>query len=176
MVPKLIVPGLLVTNIALTISAAIACGDKLMLLAGGGRFRQVYARTHPASILAYVRPNSAVPGVVRELELQRTLQQTGYTFFAVQDAPRLDEALKTGKYDVLLIDIADVEGLEQRLSARSMPLVLPVVYKATKDDATTIQKRFHCILKAPGSADRYLAALDQAMMTRLKGSNLKVKR
>ena len=172
---KMFVVGLLLASVALTVTAAIACGDKLMLFAGGGRFRQVYARTHPASILAYVRENSAVPGVVKEL--QHTLQQTGYKFFVVEDAPGLDEALKTGKYDLLLIDVADAQGLEQQArSAPSMPMVLPVVYRSTKADAATVQKRFHCILKAPGSADRYLAALDEAMMVRSKGVALKAAR
>ena len=169
---KAFVVGLVLVSAALTITA---CGDKLMLLAGGGRFRQVYARTHPASILAYARQNSAVPGVVKKL--QRTLQQSGYKFFVVEDAPRFDEALKTGKYDLLLIDVADAEGLEQQVrSAPSMPFVLPVVYKSTKADAATVQKRFHCVLKAPGSADRYLAALDEAMLVRSKGGALKATR
>ncbi|PYT25800.1 MAG: hypothetical protein DMG57_23810, partial [Acidobacteria bacterium] len=146
-------------------TVAFACGDKLMLLVGGGRFRQVYARTHPASILAYARQNSAVPEVIRELGLEPALKQTGYKFFAVEDRPKLDEALKTGKYDLVLLDVVDAEGLEQQVrSAPSMPFVLPVVHKFNKADAATVHRKFHCILKAPGSIDRYLAALDEAMI------------
>jgi CheY-like chemotaxis protein len=169
---KLFIVGLVLASVALTITAAVACGDKLMLFAGGGRFRQVYARTHPASILAYVRQNSAVPGVVTELERQPALKQAGYKFFAVEDSTKLDEALKNGKYDLVLLDVADADGVEQQVrSAPSMPVVLPVVYKSTKAEAATVEKKFHCILKAPGSADRYLAALDEAMTVKSKGGS-----
>jgi hypothetical protein len=165
------------STVAITITAAFACGDKLMLLAGGGRFRQVYSRSHPASILAYVRQNSAVPAVVTELEHQPALKQAGYKFFAVEEPARLNEALKTGKYDLVLIDIADILGLEQQVrSAPSMPVVLPVVYKSSKAEAATVEKKFHCILKAPGSADRYLAALDDAMIVKSKGGSWKALR
>jgi DNA-binding NtrC family response regulator len=141
-----------------------------MLFSGGGRFRQIYGRSHPASILAYVRRNSAIPEVIADLERQPVLKQAGYKFFTIEEQSRLDEALKNGKYDLVLIDVADAAALEQQLrSAPSMPVVLPVVYKSTKADAATVQKKFHCILKAPGSADRYLAALDEAMMLRSKG-------
>lgn len=163
--------GFLIAAITFAGTVAFACGDKLMLLVGGGRFRQVYARTHRASILAYARQNSAVPEIVSELGLQRALKQTGYTFFAVEDRSKLEEQLMTGKYDLVLMDVADAEGLEQQVrSAPSMPFVLPVVYKFTKADAATVQKKFHCILKAPGTADHYVAALDEAMLLRSKGT------
>jgi len=141
-----------------------------MLFAAGGRLRQVYARTHPASILAYARRNSAVPGVVAELERHSTLKQAGYKFLAVEEQPRLDDALKNGKYDLLLIDAADAESLAPQVSpATSMPVVLPVVYKSTKAAASSVEKKYRCILKAPGTSDHYLAALDQAMTVRSKG-------
>jgi hypothetical protein len=174
-VPKPFVTGFLIAAFASTV--AFGCGDKLMLLVGGGRFRQVYTRTHPASILAYARQGSAVPEIVRAFGLQSALKQTGYKFFAVEDRPKFDEELKTGKYDLVLIDVVDAEGLEQQVqSAPATPFVLPVVYKFTKADAATVQKKFHCILKAPGNADRYLAALDEAMIFQAKGGTLKAVR
>lgn len=174
---KSFVAGLVLGSIAVTVTAAFACGDKLVLLAGTGRFRQVYARSHPASILAYAHQHSTAGTVIKDLEIQPVLKQAGYKFFAVEDAQKLDEALKTGKYDLVLMDGADADGLEKQVrSAPSIPWVLPVVYKPTKAETTVIEKRFHCVLKAPGKADQYLAALDDAMLARSKGGALKATR
>jgi hypothetical protein len=166
---KLLAAGLALVTAALLTSAAFACGDKLIFAVGGARFRQLYARTHPASILAYGRQNSAVPGVLKELEFQPVLKQAGYKFYSVEDSTKLDEALKTGKYDLVLVDASDAEGVEQQVrSTPSMPLVLPVVYKSTKAEARTVELKFHRVLKVPGSPDNYLAALDEAMIVRSK--------
>src|SRR6058998_1510311 len=101
-----------------------ACGDKLMLLTGGAWFRQVSSGVHPASILAFTRQNSPVSSVVRELEREPALHRAGHKLVAVQDFTRLDEALKNGKYDLVLVEPSDADGLAQQIrSAPSKPLV-----------------------------------------------------
>ena len=166
---KPFVAGLVFVTVTLATTAVFACGDKLMLLAGSARFRQVFPGSRPASILAYSRQNSSVHGLVNDLEHQSTLKHAGYKVFAIEDRTRLDEALKTGKFDLLLVDAADAEGLEpQARSAPSRPLVLPVVYKSTKAEAKSVERKFHCVLKAPSSPDRFLAAIDEAMGVKLK--------
>ena len=168
---KLLMGVLVFATATLAVTAALACGDKLMLFARGARFGQVYPRAHAASILAYTRQNSAVPGVVKDLELQPALKQAGHKLQVVEDPAALDEALKTGKYDLVLADVADVESLEQQVrSAPSSPMLLPVVYKPSKAEETAAGKKFRFVLKAPGKTDHYLAAIDKAMEQKLKGS------
>jgi hypothetical protein len=172
-VRRLLVMAMMVAAGALGSIAAFACGDNLMLLIGSTRYRLVY-NARPASILAFTRQNSAVPGIVSELEHQPALQRGGHKFYSVDDLSRLDEALKAGRYDLILADITDADGLEQRLqSAPSKAVVLPVVYNSTKAEAKAVEKRFHCVLKAPGSPSNYLAAIDGAMEVKLKGSSVK---
>jgi hypothetical protein len=152
---------------------AFACGDKLMLLIGSARYRQVY-NAHPASILAFTHQNSAVPRIISELEHQSPLKRGGHKFYRVDDLSRLDEALKAGQYDLVLADVSDADGLEQHLqTASSKPVVLPVVYNSTRAEAKAVEKRFHCVLKAPGSPSNYLAAIDDAMEVKLKGGAAK---
>jgi len=159
--------------VALVPIAVFACGDKLMLLIGSVRYRQVY-NAHPASILAFTGRNSSVLGIVSELEHQPALKRGGHKFYSVDDLARLDEALKAGKYDLVLADVTDADGLERRLqSAPSKAVVLPVVYNSTKAEAKAVEKKFHCVLKAPGSPSNYLAAIDDAMVVKLKGSSVK---
>jgi hypothetical protein len=146
------------------VTAALACGDKLMLLSHA-RLRQIY-RARPASILVYMRPNSAVPEIVRSLP---AVKESGlYKFYTVEDRGALDQALKGGKYDLLLADISDAEGLQQETrSSPSKPVVLPVVHKSSKAETMAAEKRFHCVLKAPSSANHYLDAIDEAMVVRM---------
>ena len=64
----------------------------------------------------------------------------------------------------MLADVADAESLEQLArSARSKPVIVPVVYKPTKAQQNAAQKEFHLLLKAPNNPGQYLAAIDQAM-------------
>ena len=164
---------MVVAAVALVPIAAFACGDKLMLLIGNARYRQVY-NSHPASILAFTRQNSAVPGIVSELEHQPALRRGGHRFYSVDDLSRLDEALKARPYDLVLADVTDADGLEQHLqTAPSRAVLLPVVYNSTKAEAKAAEKKFHCVLKAPGSPSNYLAAIDDAMEVRMKGVSVK---
>src|ERR1041385_1374736 len=99
---KLAAAGLIIATLAVTVTAVFACGDKLVLFSGVGRFRQVNAGAHPASILAYTRQNSTLPDVLQDLERQPTLKKAGHKFYSVGDPAQLDQALKTGHYDLLL--------------------------------------------------------------------------
>jgi DNA-binding NtrC family response regulator len=88
----------------------------------------------------------------------------------VENTAKLDSALTTGQFDLVLADVSDAEGLEEQVrSSPSMPLMLPIVYKSNKTATAAAEKRFHRVLKAPSNGDTYLAALDDAMEHRLKG-------
>src|SRR5438477_11667180 len=106
---------LVLVVLALAVSPAFACGDKLMLLVGNARFHQIFGGSHSASILAYAPENSSVSAVVKDLE--PAVKQAGGKLFAVADSIRLAEALKTGKYDLVLADLAEAEQLEAQLKA-----------------------------------------------------------
>ena len=70
-----------------------------------------------AAILAYVRQNSAVPGVVRELEQQSALRRAGHKVVVVDDLAKFEEALRTGTYDLVLADASDADTIEQQVRA-----------------------------------------------------------
>lgn len=165
--------GAILLTVVFSIANAFACGDKLMLLVGSARFRQVYGSSRPASILAYTHADSVVTGVIRDLEHQPALRQAGHKFHLVKDPTEPEEALKTGNYDVLLVDVGDAQGLiQQARSAPSRPTLLPVISKTNKAEAA-VGRKFHSVLKAPDSARHYLSAIDEALEARLKDGSLK---
>src|SRR5262249_49596962 len=96
-----------------------ACSDKLILTIGNVRFSQIYTSPRPPAILAYGPRNSPVAQVVQELEQQSAGKRAGLTFFYVDDRARLDQVLRTQKFDLLLVDSADADALQQE--AQTVP-------------------------------------------------------
>ena len=149
-------------------SVAWACGDKLMLVMGS---RHLLLKNHPAAILAFAG-NSRSAGLIRSLTSQPALQKAGHRFQVVESLSSLDSALKSGKYDLVMADLANATELSQRAASdASKAVMLPVAYQASKQEQSLAQKRYHCLLKAPGSTDNYLEAIDMAMDWKLKGAS-----
>ena len=172
----LLILGIATGTFCLAVTAALACGDKLMVLGRGVRFQGAYAAVRPAAILIYMHSGSAVPTAIRDPQLQPALKQAGHKLQSVEDPHQLDEALKSGKYDLVLADISDASDLEQQAqSAPSRPAVLPVVFKPTKTEAAAAEKRYQCVLKTPDKTAHYLATIDEAMELRLKAGQGKSK-
>ena len=145
---------------------AWACGDKLMLVMGA-RASQIKP-LHPADILAYPGNSPSAP-LIRSFESQPAFKKAGLRFRVVEDVQALDNALKTGKYDLVVADVTDANGLSQEVSAAaSRPVLLPVAFEASKQDQSAAQKKYHCLLKAPGNIENYLDAVDHAMELKLK--------
>jgi hypothetical protein len=89
----------------------------------------------------------------------------------VEDPAALGNALKSGKYDVVVADVSDAGELSQQLSsATSRPVVLPVAFKASKEEQSAAQKKYHCLFKAPSNPENYLDAIDHAVEPKIKGS------
>jgi len=67
--------------------------------------------------------------------------------------------------------VANANEMSRQASlATSKPAVLPVAFKASKEEQSAAQKRYHCLLKAPGNAGSYLDAIDDAMELKLKSA------
>jgi ABC-type amino acid transport substrate-binding protein len=161
---SLILPGLF-----LVAAVAWGCGDKLMLIMGARSSR--IKPVHPALILAYPG-RTASAALIRDLQLQPAVKKAGHRIQVVEDPAGLDNALKVGKYDLVMADVANANELSQRLlSARSKPVLLPVAFQASKEEQSAAQKKYHCLLKAPGNPENYLVAIDQAMDWKLKTIN-----
>ena len=158
--------SLILLGFLLVGAVAWACGDKLMLIMGA---RSSLIRPgHAALILAYPG-QSASAGVIRSLQLQPAVKKAGHKIQVVEDSTGLDTALKAGKYDVVMADVASAGEISQHISsAPSKPVLLPVAFKASKEEQSAAQKKYHCLLKAPSDAEGYLAAIDQAMDWKLK--------
>lgn len=149
-------------------TSALACGDKLLVLGRGVRFQRAFAAVHPASILIYRPRTAAAPDAFKEFDA--TLKDAGHKLQAVDNATALADALKTGSFDLVLVDLASAQALEQQVrSSASKPTLLPLSYKASKADAATAKQRFGSLLSIPSKSGQYLATIDRAMESRKSG-------
>src|SRR5689334_918644 len=110
MVQRLRLVGAALVSVALLGgTVALACGDKLLLIGRGVRFQRAYA-PHPANVVIY--SNGTQSGAtLRSAKLRTTLKQAGHKLQTAADSSQLDEALKSGKVDVVLADFADLASI-----------------------------------------------------------------
>jgi ABC-type amino acid transport substrate-binding protein len=159
--------ALFVVIAALSGTAALACGDKLLAIGRGLRFQRADA-AHEANLVVYSAgtQNSAA---LTSAKLQTTLRRAVHRLQLVQGGSELDQALKTGRVDVMLIDFTDIAEIRQRLqSAPSKPVILPILVKPSKAAFAAAQKEYKFALRATADDFEYLTAIDEAMKLRLK--------
>src|SRR5262249_25573881 len=133
---------LLILLCFLTVTAvAWACGDKLVLMMGARS--SLIKPGHAAMILAYPG-QTASAALVRDLQFQAALKKAGHRIQVVEDTAGLDTALMRGKYDLVMTDITNANEVSQRvLSATPKPVLLPVAFRAAKEEQSAFQKKYH---------------------------------
>ena len=158
-----------VTAIVLLAATLVyACGDKLLVLNRGLRFRDL-AGSHPASILLYNHMGSRTSDAINDGQLQSALLKAGHKLQTVGERGQLDDAVKTGHYDLVLVDLADAPGVEEELRALpSPPVIVPVVYEGDKAETDAVKAHYRCLLNAPNKRGNYLNAIDRALEEKAK--------
>ena len=71
--------------------AAIACGDKFLVIGRGAR--RVPKARHPASIALYLRVGSPFPAEAKEMRLEKTLKEAGHEVEVIAEESALHRAL-----------------------------------------------------------------------------------
>jgi DNA-binding NtrC family response regulator len=126
----------------------------------------------PITVLAYARQDLPSSAAVRQLQLQREVKKAGHRFEFADDTNRLESALKTGKFDIVMADVTVADQLREQISASPFhPVILPVTYKRTKTEDSATQKKYHCLLRTPSDSDGYFEAIDQALQWKAKSAH-----
>jgi len=152
------------------VPVAQACGDKLLALSRGIRFQRAYMAPRPASILLYAeRTHTATP--LKEPKLHSTLKQAGHKLRLIESSGELELALRSGQYDLVLVDPAGAAAMKPRTtSAPNKPLVLPVFTKPTKNELKAAEKEYGFYLLGPDKPIECLVAIDLAMKARAQSA------
>src|SRR5512132_4348864 len=116
-------------GLALGQGVAGGCGDRVVLLGGGAR---VNRSKYPSRVLVYMNPVSRVPAAEKEFHIEGTLTAAGHKAKVVESQSEVQKALESGKYDLVLADVADAPDLRKRCEASpSKPAIVPLLYKPT---------------------------------------------
>jgi hypothetical protein len=163
-------------GVALGLSLGLAapifgCGDKFLLASRGIRSLRGAMAAHPSSILIYRNPSSLMPAAEKEMRLQSTLILAGHKTNSVENTTALGEALKTGRYDLVLADVSDASVVKQGIeSASAKTRLLPVV-NADRKDRRAAEKEYGAIITVPSNSGRLLASIDDALEARAKATS-----
>ncbi len=160
----------LVVGFALIVAAAAtdasACGDKFLVIGRGAK--RVQKARHPAAILLYQRPGSALPAATKEMKLEMRLREAGHSVDSVTADVPLEEAASSKHYDFVFVDLADAPDAARQLDGVARrPAVVPVADKTT-DAALAKGKAEYGLVVKKGKSLAYLASLDEAMARRLE--------
>jgi hypothetical protein len=89
----------------------------------------------------------------------------------VDAAAKLEQALKSSKYDIVLADVIDAAAVKQGIdTASAKTRIVPVVTPtASKADFKSAQAQYGSAIKASASPSEVVGAIDDAMASKLKG-------
>jgi len=154
-----------------------ACGDKLLVLGRGIRFQSRHT-PRAASVLIYLPPGTA--NQVTDPDMESALREAGHAVHAATTGEELENALRSGGYDVVLTNVTNAPELERvRSAVSSDAVVLPAVYlvapsgqrparQQAKADEEKAAHDFRVVIEVPSRAGYYCAAVDKAMELKLK--------
>lgn len=149
-----------------SLTDANACGDKLLRIGKNFRYnqRQRLAKKHPARMLIYTPPNSiTLPGAAAA-QIQDYFQKIGHKPLAVGNIDKVNEALRSEHYDLILTDFADAATLRRQVEGLpSRTVVLPVLYKRTKAEKAAAARQYPVRVKDPRDDMDFLIAINDVM-------------
>jgi len=148
--------------------AALACGDKFVMVGSASR---VHRSKFPSRVLVFMNPASRVPAAENEFHVEATLTAAGHNAKVVESEAEVERALASGKYDVVLADLADVPNLrKQCVAIASRPSVLPLLYKPTAAELSAAEKEANCLVRPSKKSSDLLAVIDETMKDRSRGT------
>ena len=140
---------------------ARACGELMLRGLGTMRFH-AFANQTPASILLYsgtAAANSTVPAAT-DARLHNGLKRVGHKVQAARGAGELQQALSTGRFDVLIAYANDMAAaMPQLTSAAHEPTLIPVLHELASERA--MRERYPRLVT--GNFKDLLRAIEQAV-------------
>ena len=137
-----------------------ACGEKFRMANRLTRFQQP-PRARTAAILIYANP--ALAKALGGIQVDATLRKAGFRPTSVTSPKDFQTALDRGGWDLVLVDVGDSGGAVSRSPVANAPVVLPVVFNATKAELAAAKKQHPHALKGPVKSQALVDAIDDAL-------------
>jgi hypothetical protein len=146
----------------------LACGDKFFVPSRGMQYQRRVIDREAATILLYASPGSLLNATFAKLSIAATLRKAGYQPTVMSSATEFQSALRTGRWDVIVVDLADVPPIIQAASVGAAPIVLPVTHDPAKAAFDVAKKEYRHVLKSPKRNQAFLDAVDEVITARAK--------
>jgi len=170
---KTALTALIAAAVMLASPLADACGDKLLSIARGIRLKQTYTAEHPSTILLYVGDVQAAKSSKSERKrlvqlsiLYMSLRQAGHQLEVVETVDDLSAALGKSQFDFVMADVQEIDSLAVPVAGSSEAVLLPVLFKPSKDAYRAAEARYQLALKTPTKSIDHLEAIDAVMASR----------
>jgi hypothetical protein len=142
-----------------------ACGDKFLMVGRGARFQRAYASLYPGRLVIYA-PASA-KSVMADARFHKLLRQAGHNVEVVESWPALEQAMKAGTPDVVLVDVAEAPRVQPLLSSSAAHPDALFVQSAGKPRPAAVSDAV-ARLKSDDRAIKYLDEIESTMKARSK--------
>ena len=140
-----------------------ACGEKFRVGIRGTRFQRPPVARAAASILIYANPALNLSKALAGVPVDDTLRKAGYRPTTVRSPKEFQSALDRGGWDLVLLDLADSSTAIARSPVANPPVVLPVVFNASKAELAAAKKQHPRVLKGPVKSQSLVDAVDDAL-------------
>jgi hypothetical protein len=146
---------------------AHACGDKFLMVGRGAKFQRAYASVYPGKLLIYAKPSTDPKAAIRDPQFHKALRQAGHTVSIIEDWSLLEQAVKNGPVDIILVDAAEASRLEAVVAASlAHPDAMYVAFPSKQSAAA--DKSLNVRLKSSDRAMKYLDEIENVMKARSK--------
>lgn len=146
---------------------ARACGDKFLMAGRGAKFQRAYASVYPGKLLIYSQSSKNTKTAIRDPQLYKALRQAGHTVSIIEDWALVEQAVKNGPVDLVLVDVAEASRLQPLLASSAVhPDPMYVVSSSSKSDAACAG--MNCRLKSSDGTLKYLEEVESVMKARAK--------
>ena len=143
-----------------------ACGDKFLVASRGTRFQRAGLVRRPASVLVYAAPSSRMAGMIAQLGVADALTKVGYRPTIVTDAGEMARQLREGRWDLVLVDLADAAALPSAGGTIPAPAVVTVAYDASGTAMAQARRSYDAVIKKPGRSRAVVDTVDDALFAR----------
>jgi hypothetical protein len=152
----------------LALSAALACGDKLVALGGGVPFERIHVARHAGQVILYLNPETRLRAANSEIRLDVALTRAGHKVRTVSSRVDLERALQETHADLVLMDWADAMQLNARLTDK-IP-TLPVIYGGGPEEFAQAQSQNACVMETNKSkGGQLMRAIEHILEDHEKG-------
>lgn len=143
-----------------------ACGDKLMMLGRGLKFRTAYASLHPGNIVFYLPRTSRAEATAAVDKMQKFLAGAGHRVTIARDPAALDDALRVPALDLVLADSSEAPRLQSRVSALpARPGLVALVHTKHAAGSEALQRAFGATIRSFDKPKEYLPMVEKLMKT-----------